>query len=228
MADIGSISLLLALGAAIYSVFVYILGIRKKHPALLQSARNGLIAVGGLLSVSVTVMLIAILTHNFQIEYVYSYTSRDMSLSYMLSALWAGNDGSLLFWAWLLSIFAVIVVLQKRDVGKELVPCAATVIMITQVFFLILLVSVSNPFQELSYLPAEGRGLNPLLENPGMLFHPPTLLAGYVGFTIPFAFAMAALLTRRLGDDWIVAVRRWTLLAWLVLGVGNLIGAWWA
>ena len=228
MADIGSIALLLALGAAIYSVFVYILGIRKKHPALLQSARNGLIAACGLLSVSVTVMLIAILTHNFQIEYVYSYTSRDMSLSYLLSALWAGNDGSLLFWAWLLSIFAVIVVLQKRDVGKELVPCAATVIMITQIFFLFLLVSVSNPFQELSYFPAEGRGLNPLLENPGMLFHPPTLLAGYVGFTIPFAFAMAALLTRRLGDDWIVAVRRWTLLAWLVLGVGNLIGAWWA
>lgn len=228
MADIGYISLLLALGAAIYSVFVYILGIRKKHPALLQSARNGLIAVCGLLSVSVTVMLIAILTHNFQIEYVASYTSRDMSLSYLLSALWAGNDGSLLFWAWLLSVFAVIVVLQKRDVGKELVPCAATVIMITQIFFLILLVSVSNPFLELSYVPAEGRGLNPLLENPGMLFHPPTLLAGYVGFTIPFAFAMAALLTRRLGDDWIVAIRRWTLLAWLVLGVGNLIGAWWA
>lgn len=228
MADIGYISLLLALGAAIYSVFVYILGIRKKHPALLQSARNGLIAVCGLLSVSVTVMLIAILTHNFQIEYVASYTSRDMSLSYLLSAIWAGNDGSLLFWAWLLSVFAVIVVLQKRDIGKELVPCAATVIMIIQVFFLILLVSISNPFQELSYLPAEGRGLNPLLENPGMLFHPPTLLAGYVGFTIPFAFAMAALLTRRLGDDWIVAIRRWTLLAWLVLGLGNLIGAWWA
>ena len=228
MADIGYITLLLALGAAIYTVFVYILGIRKKHPALLQSARNGLIAVCGLLSVSVMVMLIAILTHNFQIEYVASYTSRDMSLSYLLSALWAGNDGSLLFWAWLLSVFAVIVVLQKRDVGKELVPWAAAVIMITELFFLILLISVSNPFFELSYLPAEGRGLNPLLENPGMLFHPPTLLAGYAGFTIPFAFAIAALLTRRLGDDWIVAIRRWTLLAWLVLGVGNLIGAWWA
>ena len=127
MADIGYITLLLALGAAIYSVFVYILGIRKKHPALLQSARNGLIAVCGLLSVSVMVMLIAILTHNFQIEYVASYTSRDMSLSYLLSALWAGNDGSLLFWAWLLSVFALIVVLQKRDVGKELVPWAAAV-----------------------------------------------------------------------------------------------------
>ncbi len=228
MGDIGYITLLLALGAAIYSVSVYILGIRKKHPALLQSARNGLIAVCGLLSVSVMVMLIAILTHNFQIEYVASYTSRDMSLSYLLSAIWAGNDGSLLFWAWLLSVFAVIVVLQKRDVGKELVPCAATVIMITEIFFIILLVSVSNPFFELSYLPVEGKGLNPLLENPGMLFHPPTLLAGYAGFTIPFAFAIAALVTRRLGDDWIVAIRRWTLLSWLVLGVGNLIGAWWA
>ncbi len=228
MADIGYIALLLALVAAIYSAIAFVFGTKGKHPALIDSARNSLLAVCGLVSISVAALLYALLTHDFQIEYVASYTSRDLSLTYLLSALWAGNDGSLLFWAWLLSLFATVVVLQKRDIGKELVPYAASIIMATQTFFLILLLFVSNPFQKLSFVPAEGMGLNPLLENPGMLFHPPTLLAGYVGFTIPFAFAIAALLTRRLGDEWLIVIRRWTLLAWLILGVGNIIGAWWA
>jgi cytochrome c-type biogenesis protein CcmF len=147
---------------------------------------------------------------------------------YRISALWAGNDGSLLFWAWLLSIFAVVAIFQKRNAGKELLPYAASVAALVQSFFLILLLSVSNPFETLSFPPADGMGLNPMLENPGMILHPPILLAGYVGFTIPFAFAIAALVTGRLGDQWLVAIRRWVLLPWLFLGIGNLIGAWWA
>lgn len=173
-------------------------------------------------------MLAALVGRNFQIEYIASYTDRSLSLSYTLAAVWAGSRGSMLFWAWVLSMLATIMVLQKRDVGKELVPYAASVAMVTQVFFLILLSSVSNPFSKLSFTPADGMGLNPLLENPGMFFHPPTLLIGYVGFTIPFSFAMAALITGRLGDDWIIATRRWTLIAWMILGIGNLAGAWWA
>ncbi len=228
MSDIGYIALFLALVASIYSAIAYIFGVRGKHLTLTDSARNGLLAVFGLVSISVVALVYALVTHDFQIEYVASYTSRDLSLPYLLSALWAGNDGSLLFWAWLLSLFAAVVVLQKRDIGKELVPYASSIIMVTQAFFLILLLFVANPFYKLSFIPAEGMGLNPLLENPGMLFHPPLLLVGYVGFTIPFAFAMAALLTRRLGDEWLITIRRWTLLAWLFLGVGNLIGAWWA
>ncbi len=228
MAEIGYIALLLALVAAIYSAIAFIFGAKKRHPALVDSARNSILAVCGLLSVSVAALVYALVTHDFQIEYVASYTSSDLPLTYLLSALWAGNDGSLLFWAWLLSIFAAVVVLQKRDIGKELVPYASSVIMATQTFFLILLLWVANPFQKLSFIPADGRGLNPLLENPGMIIHPPTLLAGYVGFTVPFAFAVAALLTRRLGDEWIITIRRWTLIAWLSLGIGNLLGAWWA
>ncbi len=228
MADVGYIALFLALLASIYSAIAFIFGMRGKRPALINSARNGLLAACGLVSVSVATLLYALLTHNFRIEYVASYTSRDLSPAYLISALWAGNDGSLLFWAWLLSVFAVVAILQRRVVGKELVPYAGSVIMLTQAFFLILLLFVANPFQTLSFVPADGMGLNPMLENPGMIIHPPTLLAGYVGFTIPFAFAIAALLTRRLGDEWIIAIRRWTLLAWLFLGVGNIIGAWWA
>ncbi len=228
MADIGYIALFLALLASVYSAIAFVFGWRGRHPALIKSARNSLLAVCGLVSISVAILTYALVTHNFQIEYVASYTSRDLSLSYLISALWAGNAGSLLFWAWLLSICASVVILQKRDTGKGLVPYASSIIMVTQAFFIILLLSVSNPFHKLAFIPAEGMGLNPLLENPGMLIHPPTLLIGYVGFTVPFAFAMAALLTRKLGDEWLITIRRWTLMAWLFLGVGNLIGAWWA
>ena len=118
--------------------------------------------------------------------------------------------------------------MRNQGRNRELVPYASSVVIATEAFFLILLIFVSNPFHIELPAPAEGMGLNPLLENPGMIFHPPTLLAGYVAFTIPFAFAMAALITRRLGDEWIKGVRRWTLLAWLFLGIGNIFGAWWA
>ncbi len=228
MADIGYIALFLALLVSIYSAVTFIVGLRGRLPALAHSARNGLLAVCGLVSLSVILLVYALLTHNFQLEYVASYTSRDLSFPYLISALWAGNDGSLLFWAWLLTIFASVVVLQKRGSGRELVPYASSIAMITESFFLILLLSVSNPFHKLSFIPSDGMGLNPLLENPGMIIHPPLLLAGYVGLTIPFAFALAALLTSRLGDEWIVSIRRWMLLAWMLLGAGNLIGAWWA
>ena len=228
MADIGYIALLLALVASVYASFAFIFGTRERHSALISSARNSLFAVFWLVSISVATLVYALVTHDFQIEYVANYTSSDLSLAYLISALWAGNDGSLLFWAWLLSLFAAVVLFQKRDIGKELVPYAASIIMAIQAFFLILLLWVSNPFQKLSSIPIEGMGLNPLLENAGMIIHPPALLFGYVGFTIPFAFAIAALMTSRLNDEWLIVIRRWTLIAWLSLGVGNILGAWWA
>ena len=239
MADIGYIALFLALAVSLYSAIAYILGGRNRDAVLLASARNGLLAACGLVTVSVAALLYSLVTHNFQIEYVASYTNRALSISYLLSALWAGSEGSLLFWAWLLSMLAVIVVLQKRTVAKELIPYTAAIVMVTEVFFLVLLLFVSNPFARLTYITSpdlfnfvqagnDGRGLNPLLENPGMLIHPPMLLTGYASFTIPFAFAIAAMLTGRLGEAWLIAVRRWALIAWLFLGVGNLLGAWWA
>ncbi len=228
MADIGYIALFLALVASIYSAISSALGARQKNTRLADSASNSLLAVCALVTVSVAILAYALLTHNFQIEYVASYTSRSLSPLYLISALWAGNDGSLLFWAWLLSLFAAMVVFQRRSTGKELVPYASAVLMGTEAFFLILILAVSNPFQKLALIPADGMGLNPMLENPGMVIHPPALLAGYAAFAIPFAFAIAALLTRRLGDDWIRVVRRWALFAWLLLGFGNLLGAWWA
>ncbi|MDP2917148.1 MAG: heme lyase CcmF/NrfE family subunit [Dehalococcoidia bacterium] len=228
MQDVGYIPLFLALVVSVYSAFTYFYGGEKGNGVLLESARNSLIASCVLISLAAGALYYSLITNDFQNEYVASYTSRDLSLVYRLSAFWAGNDGSLLFWGWLLSILAVIMVLQKRDIGRELVPYSAGVVMCTLAFFLIISLFIANPFQRLSFVPPDGQGLNPLLENEGMFFHPPLLLAGYVGFTIPFAFAMSALLTRRLGDEWLVVIRRWTLIAWLLLAVGNLFGAWWA
>ncbi len=228
MADIGYIFLFLALGASLYSTVVFVVGSRRRHPELLASARNGLFCVCGLVSLAALALVYALVTHDFQIEAVASYTSRDLPLIYTLSAFWAGNAGSLLFWAWLLALFAAIAVIQNRLGNRQLLPYAAAIMMATEAFFLMLMIFVTNPFQKLPTTPAEGMGLNPLLENPGMIFHPPALLAGYIGLTIPFAFGVAALLSGRLADDWLIGVRRWTLLSWLLLGLGNLLGAQWA
>src|SRR3990172_9030895 len=151
MADIGYIALFLGLIVSVYSAGAYIVGIRRQQPAVLESARNALFAVFGLTTLSALMLLIALLTHDFQIEYVASYTSRDLSTMYLISALWAGSHGSLLFWAWLLSLLAMIVVLQKRTIARDLVPWAAVITMITQAFFLILLVSIANPFVKLPF-----------------------------------------------------------------------------
>ena len=228
MSAVGYAALLLALAASLYSAIAYITGARGERRTLIGTARGSLLVACGLVTLAVLVLLVALLTHSFQLDYVASYTSRATTLAYLVSALWAGNDGSMLFWVWLISIFATVVVLQRRDQNRELVPYASGIMMFVQAFFLIVLVFTANPFQSLGFSPADGRGLNPMLENPGMILHPPALLAGYVGFTVPFAFAIAALLARKLDSDWLVAVRRWALLSWLLLGIGNIIGAWWA
>lgn len=228
MADIGYVCLLLALVASICSAIASLFGTWKRLPTMVHSARYGVIAVFGLVSLSVTILLYALSTHNFQIEYVASYTSRDLSLPYLISALWAGNAGSLLLWGWLLSMLAAVVILRKQASVRELVPIASGIIMLIEVFFLALLVFVSNPFAKLSFIPTEGIGLNPLLENPAMIIHPPLQLGGYAVFAIPFAFAISALLTKKLGGEWIIVGRRWVLIGWLLLGMGNITGAWWA
>jgi cytochrome c-type biogenesis protein CcmF len=159
---------------------------------------------------------------------VASYSSRSTPLAYKVSALYGGQDGSLLFWAFMLACFLAVVVVQNRRRLRALMPLALAVGLSVALFFLLVLVFFANPFSRLPVPPADGRGLNPLLQNPGMFFHPPTLYIGYVGFTIPYAFAMAALLTARLDAAWIRATRRWTIFSWFFLMLGNMFGAWWA
>lgn len=230
MADIGYVALALALAASIYSAIAFLIGAKKGYPVLVASARNGALVVFGLISLAALALFYALVTHDFQLEYVYSHTSRNLPLIYLISAFWAGNEGSLLFWAWMISLFTAIIVLRKSDSNDELVPYASSVALITQAFFLIVLVflPVANPFDKLGSTPPDGSGLNPLLENIGMIVHPPALLGGYAAFTIPFAFAIAALITGNLGNEWINRIRGWTLIAWLLLGIGNILGMWWA
>jgi cytochrome c-type biogenesis protein CcmF len=228
MADIGYVALLLALFISIYSTIAFAVGGSGRSPRVLSSARNGLLIAFGLVSVAVISLLYSLLSHDFSVTYVANYTSLDMSPLYIISSLWAGNGGSLLLWSWLLTAFGAAFLLIRWRTNGRLVPYASAVTMFTTAFFLILLLAAANPFVKTGFTPADGSGLNPLLENPGMLIHPVMLLAGYVGLTVPFAIAIAALITRRLDNEWVLSARRWTLVAWLLLGVGNLIGAWWA
>ncbi len=228
MADLGFVALLLALLLAIFSAIALAVGGRSGNARVLEIGRVTFLATCTLVTLSVVALLYLLLAHDFSIEYVANYSSRDMSPLYIMSSLWAGNGGSLLTWAWLLVVFGAAFLLTRWRKSPEIAPYASAVIMGTTAFFVLLVLGQANPFAKLGFTAAEGTGLNPLLENPGMLIHPITLLAGYVGLTVPFAIAVAALITRRLDNEWVALARRWTLAAWLLLGVGNLIGAWWA
>ncbi|MBI2858452.1 MAG: cytochrome c biogenesis protein CcsA, partial [Chloroflexi bacterium] len=228
MNQIGEITLVIALILSAYAAVGVVIGARRKLPELVSSARAAVWVAFGLTTIASAALFYAFLTHDFSLSYVYQYSSRSQSLAYLVSAFWAGQEGSLLLWALVLSMFAAIVVQQTRSRNQDLAPYVLLVVMLTLTFFLGILNFASRPFASIGGVPADGNGLNPLLENAGMFFHPTTLYLGYVGFTIPFAFCIAALITGRLGDQWIKSTRRWTLFAWMFLGLGNLIGAWWA
>src|SRR5678815_2929160 len=165
---------------------------------------------------------------SFNIEYVAQYTSRNLPNSYVFAAFWAGQKGSLLFWATILSIFGATAqtVTSRRHEG--LLPYVAAVTNIVVAFFVLTMLFSANPFERLDFTPLDGRGLNPQLQNVGMVIHPPMLYLGYISITIPFAFAVAALLSRRLDVGWIQAIRKWTIVSWLFLSVGITLGMWWA
>ena len=225
MADLGYFSLALALVVALFSLLAALLGARGR-PELVAAARNGTFALLGLTSLASAVLAYAFISHDFSLEYVASYSARGMSTAYTLAAFWAGNEGSLLLWSWVLALMAAMVLWQKPR--RDFLPYIVAVLSATMAFFLLLMVFVSNPFRQLPFTPADGRGLNPLLENMGMLFHPLTTLAGYSIFAIPFAFAVAALATGQVGEEWLRRTRRYTLVAWALLGIGTLLGAQWA
>jgi cytochrome c-type biogenesis protein CcmF len=228
MTEIGYYSILISSFLSVYCCLALILGIRNRRAEVIASAENAAIMVFVFLTLSAAAMVYALVTRNFQIEYVARYTSRSLSLLYTLTAFYAGQEGSLLFWGWSLAIFTAIVILQNKNKNRELMPYVLLVLSAVIFFFTFLMITATNPFKTSSYIPPDGHGLNPLLQNPGMMFHPPALLTGYVGFTVPFAFALAALITGKLGSTWIKTTRKWTLTAWAFLTAGNLLGMEWA
>jgi cytochrome c-type biogenesis protein CcmF len=228
MVVFGNLFLWSGLLSALFAAGALTFGFRDKNRNLLKIGRYSLYLTFGLTTIAVISLLIALLTHDFSLTYVANYSSRDMSPIYLLSSLWAGNAGSLLIWAWLLSLFGFIFFLTNRNPRMQLTSYSSAITMFTTAFFLLLILATANPFARLGFTAIDGYGLNPLLENPGMLIHPITLLAGYSGLTIPFSITIAALLVGKLDREWTRVVRPWALLAWLFLGLGNVIGAWWA
>ncbi len=227
-ADLGSAALYLALAAVVYSTVLSIAGIRSGSNRTLRAARSGLYAVFALLALASAALLAALLTNDFSLSYVASYTSRAGSAAYTIAGFWAGNAGSLLFWSLVLGVCGLVFALKNGRKSPELVAYVSIAVLATEALFLLLMIAVESPFAKLAVPPADGRGLNPLLENWGMLVHPTTLLAGYAGVTVPFGLALAALFMRQMDEDWLGSVRRWTLVFWLLLGVGNILGMQWA
>ena len=228
MTDLGNIALWIALLIGGWGSAVAFVGGRTGRADLAASAERSVFVVWGLLAIASAALLRALLAHDFNVEYVAAYTSRNLPVFYTWSAFYAGQKGSLLFWAMVLSTFSSAALLLNRGKYRELMPYVAGVLLITITFFVAVMVFASNPFEKLGFTPPDGRGLNPQLQNPGMVIHPPMLYLGYISIGVPFAFAVAALLSGKLDTGWLSAIRRWTILSWLFLSVGIVLGMWWA
>ncbi|HEY8030472.1 MAG TPA: cytochrome c-type biogenesis CcmF C-terminal domain-containing protein [Gaiellaceae bacterium] len=226
MAPLGRAALLLTFGLVAYALVGGSLAAWKRKRRLAHSAQNALVASFATTLVAAIVLWIALARRDLSFVYVAQHTSKSLPLGYALSAFWGGQEGSLLLWLLVLTGYASLAVLLNRR-SRELVAWTVPVLGGICVFFAMMLCLVSSPFNTAA-APADGAGMDPALQNPYMLAHPPMLYLGYVGLTIPFAFAMGALLARRTDERWIVATRRWTLAAWTFLGVGQLLGAHWA
>jgi cytochrome c-type biogenesis protein CcmF len=226
--QIANVSLVLAAVFSLWGIFASLVSARGGRDHLHASAERTLYAVFAYVCVAAVCLLYFLVVSDFRIEYVASYTSSTLPLFYKVAALWAGQKGSLLLWSILLTGFSSIAVYTNRKRNRDIVPHLIAILLSINLFFLLLMLFVSSPFERLAVPPVEGRGLNPLLQNPGMVFHPPSLYLGFVGFTIPFAFAMASMIKWKDDTVWIRSTRRWVLLAWVFLTIGNLLGAQWA
>ena len=234
----GSFALILALVCALYAFGGGIAAIITRHPLLVKSARQSGMATCGLIFVSTFSLVYLFFSDNYSVAYVVSHSNRDLSTFFKVAALWSGQEGSLLFWSFLLAIYVFSVLLVYRNKNGELMPYVGVILAGVQLFFLTISNFVASPFKALGVANAagafdlvaraDGNGLNPVLQYPEMVIHPPNLYSGYTGFTIPFAFALAALLARYPGEKWIHLTRKWTMIAWCFQSMGILLGAHWA
>ncbi len=248
LADFGYGVLVIAFIVTLYSVVTAIVGARQNSARFIESARRAMLLTWPLITLSAASLVTLLVTNRFDVSFVYEVTSRSMPTYLKITAWWGGQAGSLVFWSWLMSAFASLVTLRKWDRDREFLPWVIVVTQITVAFFLMLVIFFENPFARMWFAPngevikamfqpagaipvplqADGRGLNPLLRHPGMIIHPPMLYLGFVSFVIPYAFAMAALITGRTDDRWIRITRRWALWAWLFLSFGLVLGGRWA
>ncbi|MCG8338878.1 MAG: heme lyase CcmF/NrfE family subunit [Proteobacteria bacterium] len=226
--DIGYFAMLSAMALAIFSMIALVFGIQRNNLNLMNSAKNGLTAKFVMVAVAYLALTYAFAADDFSVRFVSMNSSTDLPLFYKLTAVWGGMEGSLLLWQLILSFFTLVVVWRYKSANREILPHTMVVLAGISIFLLFLLLGWSNPFARVFPIPDEGRGLNPLLQNPGMVYHPPSLYLGYVGFSVPFAFALGSLMKGKLDNNWILSTRRWTLFSWFFLTMGMLLGAQWA
>ncbi|MFL5578115.1 MAG: heme lyase CcmF/NrfE family subunit [Gemmatimonadaceae bacterium] len=225
---VGELSLWVAFLMAAWSTTVSFAGGALRRPDLAASGERGVYATFAFVLLAAIGLWTAIFSHDFSLKYVASFTSANLPTPYLFAALWAGQAGSMLFWCLILSLYSAIAVFTNRTANRRLMPYVTGTLAATTLFFLATLCLGANPYERLDWIPADGRGMNPQLQNPGMAIHPPNLYLGYVATTVPFAFAVAALITRQLDASWLAAVRRWSLVSWFFLTVGITLGMWWA
>jgi cytochrome c-type biogenesis protein CcmF len=226
--DLGVISLALALGFAVYTVIAAVLGGARNQPRLVASAKRGTLVVTFFMLLASAALVVSFLVHDFGVVYVASQSNRSMPWYFVAAAFYSGQEGSLLYWALMLSVFSAIFVFTSRRTPADLIPYVLATLMSIEIFFVLMLATISSPFVRFARAPLDGAGLNPLLRDPGMLVHPPTLLMGFMSFSLPFAFAVAAMITGRLDSEWLRSIRRWTLAAWTIQTAGLLLGMWWS
>src|SRR5919109_1486238 len=227
MAPLGRAALLVAFGCLTYAAIAGGYAAARRRRRLSLSARNALVAAFGATAVATGVLVAALLRHDFTFTYVAEHTSAALPARYRLSALWGGQEGSLLFWLLVLTGYSSVAVYAARRAGRDLLAWVVPILGGIGAFFAFLVVAIASPFQTQT-APPDGLALTPTPQTPYLLTPPPLLYLGYVGLSVPFAFAMATLLARRGDEMWIIVTRRWTLLAWTFLGIGQLLGAHWA
>ncbi len=228
MAETGYIVLVVALAVAIFSAAASMVGARIGSRRLVSGARTGVLVIFGLFTLAFALILYAFVSKDFSVRIVAEHASRDLPAVYTLSALYAGKAGSIFLWGWLISLFTALLVLWKRYNQQPGLPYTLAILIVVQIFFIALVTFGNNIFERIPSPPVDGLGLNPLLQNLGMLIHPPLLYLGFAGFAVVFALVIASLITRRTGAAWAIDVRRWAVFAWCALGLGNLLGMWWS
>jgi cytochrome c-type biogenesis protein CcmF len=228
MTLLGQFALWAAFLLGLWCVVLSFSGRWHGRPTVSATIVRSVYVICGCLLVASVSLWKGLITHDFNMEYVWAYTSRNLPSAYIFSAFWAGQKGSLLFWAVVLSLFASAAQLLTPRRFGYLMPYVAGVTSAVIIFFVSVMLFAADPFERLGFIPQDGRGLNPQLQNVGMVIHPPMLYLGYISITIPFAFAVAALLSRRLDIGWVHAIRKWTLVSWLFLSIGITLGMWWA
>lgn len=225
---LGELSLWVSLLMAIWMMTVSFAGGATRRGELVVSGERATYATLFFVLMASAGLWTALFTHDFSLKFVASYTSANLPKVYLFSAFWAGQSGSLLFWCLILAIFSAIAVVANRTKNRELMPWVTGTLGVVLVFFIMTILLAANPYDRMEWVPPDGRGMNPQLQNPGMAIHPPMLYLGWVGTTIPFAFAIGALVTRRLDTEWLAAIRRWSLISWFFLTIGLVLGMWWA